>query len=82
MTVVLEAHQIPKVSRLNRINPFHYGFKLWVRFWWHTKAYSTIFGVMALVLLSLLVLLLQASCNKLSQKFRSQVIKLQLFNSL
>lgn len=81
MTISLEVNRTLKVGRLNRLSPLHYGFKLWVRFWWHTKAYSTIFSVMILVLISLLVVLLHTEFNQLSQKFRLQAIKLQQFKT-
>ena len=59
-----------------KIRPVQYDKALWIRFWWHTKAYATVLGLMVLVLLSLLVVFAHEILSKTFQTTRQRFNKL------
>lgn len=61
---------------VKKIRPVQYDKALWIRFWWHTKAYTTALGLMVLVLLSLLVVFAYQILSKTFQTTRQRFHKL------
>ncbi len=59
MSVALEVQDARPPKQIVMIKPFWWVKAFAYRFWWHTKAYSTILGIAILASLSLVVLYLQ-----------------------
>lgn len=59
MSIALEVRNAKPSKQVVAIKPLWWAKAFVYRFWWHTKAYSSILGILILVFLSMVVLHLQ-----------------------
>lgn len=75
MAIALSVRSSQSAKEFRKIRPVQNASALWIRFWWHTKAYATILGIMVLLLLSLLVVFAHGTLSKTFQTTRQRFTK-------
>ncbi|MFB2768423.1 hypothetical protein ACE1AT_03910 [Pelatocladus sp. BLCC-F211] len=74
MTLVQTIHKTKKVNDHHLWKLAKQGAALLTGLWWHTKAYTTVFGIMLLTFASLGFLYIHWSGRKLTQIFKHNTV--------